>query len=66
MESRRVNGKPRQKILVHLGSYSSVDEALKRLPYDVGSFRRSGYAEMADKLQARLERLKELRAGGVA
>lgn len=66
MESNRVDGKPRQKILVHLGNYSTVDEALRRLPYDIGSSRRSGYAERADKLRARLERLKELRASGVA
>jgi len=32
VESRRVDGEPRQKVLVHLGKYPSVDAALERLP----------------------------------
>jgi len=29
VESRRVDGKPRQRVLVHLGRYPTVDAALK-------------------------------------
>jgi hypothetical protein len=32
VESRRIGGKPRQKVLTHLGQYPSVDVALERLP----------------------------------
>ena len=41
VESRRVEGKPRQKVLVHLGSHPSVDEALKEWPKDIRRLRRA-------------------------
>ena len=32
VESRRVDGEPRQKVLVHLGEHPTVDDALKKRP----------------------------------
>ena len=66
VESRRVDGKPRQKVLVHLGHHQKVDDALKRWPREVGRLRRAGHEEAADALKAKLARLRELRAEGRA
>jgi len=62
VESRRVEGKPRQKVLVHLGHHQTVDEALKRWPREVGQLRRAGHEDAADTLKHKLDRLRELRA----
>ena len=66
VESRRVEGKPRQKVLIHLGSYPTVDEAMKRWPREVRRLRREGYEEAADTLKDKLTRLRALRAEGRA
>ena len=66
VESRRVDGRPRQKVLVHLGHLPTVDDALKRWPREVGRLRREGQEEAADALKAKLDRLRELRAEGTA
>jgi hypothetical protein len=66
VESRRVDGKPRQKVLIHLGSYPTVDEALKRWPREVGRLRRSGSEKAADDLKEKLDRLRKLRESGDA
>ena len=62
VESRRVDGKPRQKVLMHLGHHATVDEALKRWPREVGGLRRSGNDDAADALKEKLDRLRKLRA----
>lgn len=36
VESRRVEGVPRQRVLLHMGSYPSVEEALDWLPVEIG------------------------------
>ena len=66
VESRRVDGKPRQKVLMHLGQHATVDEALKRWPREIGGLRRRGNDEAADALKEKLDRLRKLRKGGVA
>jgi hypothetical protein len=66
VESRRVDGKPRQKVLMHLGQHASVEEALKRWPREVGGLRRRGNDDAADALKEKLDRLKKLRSEGVA
>jgi hypothetical protein len=66
VESRRVDGKPRQKVLMHLGQHASVEEALKRWPREVGGLRRRGKDEAAGALKEKLDRLRKLRAEGVA
>ena len=43
-----------------------MDEALKRWPREVGGLRRRGNDESADALKEKLDRLRELRAEGVA
>ncbi len=47
VESRRVDGSPRQRVLVHLGRYATVDEALEGLPGEIERARR--YAEVLRK-----------------
>jgi hypothetical protein len=66
VESRRVDGKPRQKVLIHLGSHPTVDEALKRWPREVGGLRRRGNDDAADALKEKLDRLRDLRKNDVA
>ena len=66
VESRRVDGKPRQKVLIHLGKYPTADEAIKAWPREVGRLRRSGYNDAANALKEKLDRLRKLRAEGVA
>ena len=66
VESRRIEGKPRQKVLVHLGHYPTVDEALKAWPREVGRLRRDGYEKAADALEEKLDRLRALRSEGKA
>jgi hypothetical protein len=65
VESRRIDGKPRQKVVLHLNQYPTVDDALKGWPKDVSRLRRGGYEEAADEVTAKLDRLKKLRAEGV-
>ncbi len=40
VENRRVDGKPRQKVLVHLGKHPTVDDALKEWPREIKRLRR--------------------------
>jgi len=40
VESRRIDGKPRQKVLVHLGGHPTVDDALKKWPREIKRLRR--------------------------
>ena len=65
VQSSRVEGQPRQKLVMHLGGHATVDEALKEWPKDVSSHRRSGYQEAAEELRAKLDRLKRLRDDGM-
>ena len=44
VQSRRVNGNPRQKVLLHLGRHPTVDAALKEWPTEIKRLRR-----LADK-----------------
>jgi hypothetical protein len=45
VESRRVDGKPRQKVLVHLGHHTSVDAALEEWPNEIRRLRRQATRE---------------------
>ncbi len=45
VESRRVDGQPRQKVLIHLGSYPTVEEALKGWPKEAKRLRRDANKE---------------------
>lgn len=44
VQSRRVNGNPRQRVLLHLGRHPTVDAALKEWPSEIKRLRR-----LADK-----------------
>jgi hypothetical protein len=66
VESRRVDGKPRQKVLMHLGDHATVDDALKRWPREVGGLRRRGNDDAAYRLKEKLDRLRDLRKSGAA
>jgi hypothetical protein len=39
VESRRVEGKPRQKVLLHLGSHPTVNEALREWSKEIRTLR---------------------------
>ncbi len=39
VEGRRVNGQPRQKVLLHLGRHETVDAALKEWPREIRKLR---------------------------
>lgn len=64
VESRRVDGKPRQQMVLHLGGCATVEEALKRWPAKIKWLRRSAYGDHADALQTKLAQLRELRNAG--
>ncbi len=48
VESRRVDGRPRQRVLIHLGRHPTVEEALKGWPKEAKRLRRD--AEKARSL----------------
>jgi len=76
VETQRVDGKRRQKMLVHLGRYPSVDEALENLPMRIELSRRalSRYPKKMQPIrerriaseEERLATLRRLREQGVA
>jgi hypothetical protein len=60
---RNEEGKPRQKVLVHLGEYPTPEDALSAWPDAIDEHRRAGRDEQAEKLQDKLDRLQELTEG---
>ena len=53
VENRWVKGKPRQRVLLHLGRYSSVEAALEGWPMEIEGLRRfaSQRWDKADRLK---------------
>jgi hypothetical protein len=47
VESRRVDGKPRQKVLLHLGKHATVDAALKNWSKEIRNLRRRAQKDRA-------------------
>ena len=96
VENHRVDGKPRQRVIMHLGKEPTVDGALENWPKEIKGLRRrakkhgdhyenlpeelknqryfrekfrdiaEGAETQADELQARLNKLRDLRRIGVA
>jgi hypothetical protein len=96
VQNHRVDGKPRQRVIMHLGKEPTVDAALENWPKEIKYLRRrakkhgahyenlpeelkderyykerfKGIADsarmQADALQARLNKLRNLRNNGVA
>jgi hypothetical protein len=57
---RDEEGQPRQEVLLHLGEHRTPQAALAAWPGEIEEHRRAGRGEQAEKLQGKLERLKEL------
>jgi hypothetical protein len=58
VENRWIEGKPRQRVLLHLGRYASVEAALEGWPKEVQGLRRfaSQQWDKADRLKKEEER----------
>jgi hypothetical protein len=61
---RNDEGKPRQEVVVHLGQYPTPEDALTAWPEEIARHRAAGRDEQAEKLQEKLDRLRELTEGG--
>ena len=48
VQSRRVNGNPRQRVLLHLGRHQTVDAALKEWPREIRRLRRLAVKKRRD------------------
>ena len=57
---RNEDGKPRQEVLVHLGTHQRPEEALAAWPSEAEHLRAIGRDDQADRLKANLEKLKAL------
>lgn len=62
--SRRVGGKPRTSVLVHLGEHPTPEAALDAWPLEVEHLRAIGRDGQADKLEAKLKTLRGLTEKG--
>ena len=63
VRSYREEGKVRQDVLVHLGTHETPEDALAAWPQEVEHLRKIGREGQADKLEANLEKLRELTRG---
>jgi hypothetical protein len=59
VRSYREGGKVKQHV-VHLGQYETVDEALAAWPQEIKELYQIGRPKQAEKLQVKLDRLREL------
>ena len=59
VESRRIDGQPRQKVLLHLGRYATVEEALKQWPREIKKLRRDAERYGGDPSLATKEHLRK-------
>ena len=65
VESRRVDGEPRQKVLMHLGRHASVNAALKEWPNEIRRLRsrvateRKSAADWPEGSRARRNAIKQ-------
>ena len=60
VRSYREGGKVKQEVLVHLGEHPTIEAALDAWPSEVEHLRVIGRDAQADKLKAKLEKLREL------
>jgi hypothetical protein len=63
VRSYREGGKVKQEVLAHLGEHPTPEEALVAWPSDVEHMRAIGRNNQADKLAAKLDRLRKLTKG---
>ena len=59
---RNDEGKPRTEVLLHLGEHETPEAALNAWPGEIAEHRNNGREEQAERLQAKLNRLRELDA----
>ena len=59
MRSYREGGKVKQEV-VHLGEHSTAESALESWPQEIAELKRVGRPRKAEKLQDKLNRLREL------
>jgi hypothetical protein len=59
VRSYREGGKVKQEV-VHLGEHSTAESALASWPQEIKQLERIGRPKQAEKLQQKLDRLKEL------
>ena len=62
VRSYREGGKVEQQV-VHLGEHSTAESALESWPKEIAELKRVGRPRKAEKLQRKLDRLKELTKG---
>jgi hypothetical protein len=60
VRSYREEGTVKKEVLVHLGEYETPEAALAAWPNQIAEHRRYGRDEQAEKVQRKLDRLKEL------
>ena len=60
VRSYREDGKVKQEVIAHLGELTNAHEALAFWPQEVALLRRTGQHSKADKVEAKLERVREL------
>jgi hypothetical protein len=63
VRSYRQSGKVKQQVLVHLGEHPTTEAALDVWPAQVQHLRAIERDDQADKLEAKLNRLRELTKG---
>lgn len=63
VRSYREGGKVKQEVLVHLGEHPTTETALDAWPAQVEHLRAIGRDGQAEKLQSKLDRLRELMEG---
>jgi hypothetical protein len=61
---RNEEGKPRQEVLVHLSKHETPEAALAAWPEEIAKHREAGRDEQAERLQEKLNRLRELTKKG--
>jgi hypothetical protein len=59
VRSYREGGKVKQEV-IHLGHYSNVDSAIAGWPQEIQELKRIGRPKQVEKLQDKLDRLREL------
>jgi hypothetical protein len=63
VRSYREEGTVKKEVLVHLGEYNTPEEALSAWPSEIVEHQRYGRDEQADKLKAKLQKLRRLTKG---
>ena len=62
MRSYREQGTVKKEVLVHLGQYPTIEEALAQWPEEIQEHLQRGREEQAEKIQRKLDRLQQLHA----